>query len=439
MNTRPSLALRPLCFRSTAATWLRKSIVTAILFSPALLVGSALGGTLGAAKIALHAKTRAGKAVDICTTESPNGLGINCQAYTTQWPTGIGADVYVMVAEVDSVGFAGISMGIDYDPVAGQGVDVLGWTSCGDLEFPNSGANGNWPAAGGGNRVAWDGIGNCQTTLVAGDSTFTVVVGAFYVYAYNDDIFEVTKNRNLLSGPELVVADCSAAESDIPDTQAGIVGFGSAAGCNPCLAACNHTIPPLVIDFVRQPAVRPEIVTLNVMGTSLGASNLTAKLIEVPTFGTDTLFATQVANINVDEVQVTFDLTGETPGSWDLSLSNVAGTDLLLRAIVVYDDAPDLFRTTVSPFGADRFPSVSPAGAGFDSVTFVSSRDRAMVQLQLVPRRNPDRGRRDHGHADRHLRSVHQHELVPAHRPGGRRSFVVTPGGSDRLPPGSSW
>ncbi len=57
------------------------------------------------------------------------------------------------------------------------------------------------------------------------------------MYAYSDDLFRITANRNLLSGPgEFQVADCNVSDLVYP-TAAGEVAFGSTyTGYNPCLA-----------------------------------------------------------------------------------------------------------------------------------------------------------------------------------------------------------
>ena len=132
-----------------------------------------------------------------------------------------------------SVGIAGLGVGIRYQNLSGQGVDVFGWTSCSDLEFPNS----LWPASGGSNRLTWTGSSNCQTTEPggAGDGV-TAVAGYFYVIAYSDDALRVDNGR-WGNGSYINVADCAAAESVVPMERAGYVSFsedGSTPGFLPC-------------------------------------------------------------------------------------------------------------------------------------------------------------------------------------------------------------
>ncbi len=189
--------------------------------------------------IALHAKVAAAKTT--CTTQTPNALGIACSDYLTEWPLLTGADVYVVVANADaSDGVAGLSVGLTYDEVAGAGVDIFDWTLCADLDFPSSGAHGIWPASEGGNRITWVTPTNCQDTEIAPDGVHAVA-GALYVYAYDDDFLALDLNRNVPT-PELTVADCDAAETDIGLTSVGYLAVGSGTGCSPCDGGCGLSI-----------------------------------------------------------------------------------------------------------------------------------------------------------------------------------------------------
>ena len=85
------------------------------------------------------------------------------------------------------------------------------------LEFPNGptgSSTDEWPASGGGNRLTWDSSIDCQTTTLGMDGVHAVA-GSFYVYAYSDDLFQVTPNNNLSTAPELQVGDCSEAVFDL--------------------------------------------------------------------------------------------------------------------------------------------------------------------------------------------------------------------------------
>jgi len=130
-------------------------------------------------------------------------------------------------------GVAGLSCGLEYNSGTSSGVEMWGWTMCADgLEFPNA----RWPEAGGGNILTWN---ECQQEEPGGVGTgVTAVAGFFYITAYSPDRFEIIENRGLFSGPELLVADCSAAETDIPREAAGWLGFSdddSEKGELPCL------------------------------------------------------------------------------------------------------------------------------------------------------------------------------------------------------------
>ncbi len=209
-------------------------------------------GTQDGSALALHVKAHTSKSTTACTTWAPT---IPCSDYVTAWPIGVAADVYLTVVRGQlEPGIAGLSCGIDYTTTPGAGVDVSGYTLCGDLEFTNAGANGEWPAAGGGNRIVWDRLDNCQRTLMGSDGVHAVAC-AFYVYAYSEDQFRVIPNANLQSGPEIMVADCRSSESRVTTAASGTVFFSAAAsgGCNPCTDACDEGsacfVTPKIIDF----------------------------------------------------------------------------------------------------------------------------------------------------------------------------------------------
>lgn len=168
-----------------------------------LLVSPVMAASEFDAKIALHVKSAPAKGVSACGDYQPS---IPCSDYSVQGDLGTIQYVYLVVAQVDSAGVAGVSCGVDYDGVNGQGVDVYQWILCsGGLEFPNSGQYGPWPAAGGGNRMTFD---DCQNTEIGSDGVHAVL-GAFITYAYGPDVLSITENRNLNSGPELVYVVCS--------------------------------------------------------------------------------------------------------------------------------------------------------------------------------------------------------------------------------------
>jgi len=200
-----------------------------------MVAGVAFAGTQDGAVVALHDQSH-GKAVNVCSDGSipadPTSNGIDCFSYSTDnAPTGINRDVYLVVALADpAFGIAGLSCGISYNPAAVAGVDVFAWILCSDLEFPNAGPNGSWPASGGGNRITWAAGPNCQNADLNGEGVHAVA-GAFYIYAYSDDQMCVTGNLNLVV-PEFKVADCNASESDVL-FGGGCVGYGQ-AGYNPC-------------------------------------------------------------------------------------------------------------------------------------------------------------------------------------------------------------
>lgn len=215
-----------------------------------MMVGSTFAGTQPDCVFAVHAKAHTTKGTTVCTTWKP---AVACSNYNTNWPLGVNADVYLVVAKgLVTPGIAGMSCGIQYDNALGSGIDVFGWTLCADLEFTNGAATCppdlppcEWPIAGGGNRITWVMTTNCQRTVYAPDGVHAVA-GSFYLYAYSPDVFQITPNLNLQI-PELAVADCAASTTLFDLTtndamkRAGSVGFGPVegyAGCNPCIDNC---------------------------------------------------------------------------------------------------------------------------------------------------------------------------------------------------------
>ncbi len=192
-------------------------------------------GTQDGAVFALCARAHTTKSATTCTTWKPT---ISCDDYNTEWPVRRTTDVYLVIAQAYAVaGVAGATCGIYYNPTVAQGVDVFGWTLCADQEFPDAGIHGEWPAAGGGNRIVWSADTNCQRAVIA-DYGVHAVAGAFYLYAYTEDVFQVTPDWNLGVNPVLAVVDCDGSTTyRCCWSTVGSVGFhavSSYGGCNPC-------------------------------------------------------------------------------------------------------------------------------------------------------------------------------------------------------------
>jgi len=96
----------------------------------------------------------------------------------------------VIVTRIDeSAGLSAVQFGIQYQPESGEGVDVLGWTSC----APVVDADRAWPSAGTGIRLGWTGEEACRLgAALNGRSGAAAVVGYFYCTAYAFDSLRVT-------------------------------------------------------------------------------------------------------------------------------------------------------------------------------------------------------------------------------------------------------
>ena len=218
------------------------SLIVAVILTGS---GEAESATYTNAKLALHLTHPPAKNAPsyICQNESPNALNIPCSSYVVEGTTLTTYSLYLVVAGTDPAdtsealaqGTTGVSLGIAYNGTTHAGVDVTGWTSCADLEFPN-----DWPNAGGGNVLTWSG---CQGTVINPDGIHAVV-GAFSVYAYEPDMFFITPNFKALNA--LNVADCSGTQWDVHPLNVAKVTFGGVpAACNPCAYPClNDPVLP---------------------------------------------------------------------------------------------------------------------------------------------------------------------------------------------------
>jgi len=214
-----------------------KSTSILVLASIVFLLPATPGfaGTQDGARFALHLTPHAAR-VGMCDTWS-----VPCTQFKTDGAVGVGYDAYLVVAGAAAEpGIAGLSCGIAYDSQIGHGADAFSWTSCGALQFPTEGENGlPWPDSGAGIRMTWDMNSDCQQVLVPGyeNQGGHVVAGSFYVYAYSNDVFQITPNTQILSGDELAVSDCAGNISYLDDSAAGNLHFshaGTNRGYNPC-------------------------------------------------------------------------------------------------------------------------------------------------------------------------------------------------------------
>ena len=191
------------------------------------------------AKIALHLTHLPAKnsVSYICQDESPNTLNIPCSSYVVEGALNTPYSLYVVLAQADPAdtnealgqGTRGVSLGIGYNGNASEGVDVAGWTSCADLEFPN-----DWPNSGSGNVLTWV---DCQGTVISPDGMHAVI-GAFSIYAYSVDSFFITPNTKTMI-PALTAADCNGAQWDLYLGNVGRLEFGTLRySCNPCVTDC---------------------------------------------------------------------------------------------------------------------------------------------------------------------------------------------------------
>ena len=227
----------------------------------------ALAGPHDNARFALHVKNNFSPTKTITSLEAYSpapsaavgsaGTGPDCLSYavtrgTNEFP---GPHVFLVLGQGGGIGFIGASCGIDYDgtgdPVPaynGTGISpaFVTFTLCTDgLSFPNGPDNpgpyeGEFPSPAGGLRVTWS---TCQNIDQGGIGVHSTI-GAFYVYAYGEDVLRVTPNNNLQSGAELGISTCGGGTTNLLDVfppevvgaTMGAVHFGGdgSQGYTPC-------------------------------------------------------------------------------------------------------------------------------------------------------------------------------------------------------------
>ena len=188
------------------------------------LASAAMAGPNANAGISLHVTTppvKATQCVNFAYDPGSNPFNLNGKPCNDKG-TGLW-DVWVVVCNAnDSTGVSGAEFGIEYDGASGSGVDVLTWTSCADLQFPQH----DWPLSGSGNLVTWEAVGNCQRNQLVADTPGTgyAVVGFFSVLAYGQDKMSVIPRP--VSGA-MKTADCINGEED--DITGAMVARGGIA------------------------------------------------------------------------------------------------------------------------------------------------------------------------------------------------------------------
>ena len=181
-------------------------------------------------KIGLHVAPKAG------TTCAPMEVD-RCSAYNTAGSLRTGYNVYLVVAQADpgSIGVSGLSCGVRY----GTGLGKVTWSTCGSpmFEIFGAGQNGEWPASEGGLALIWE---PCRQGDVDPAEGMHTLVGGFYIYAYTDDVLEITPNLTDLRFSEtLQYYDCTMEQIDftIANPAVATARFsegGVTSGYNPC-------------------------------------------------------------------------------------------------------------------------------------------------------------------------------------------------------------
>jgi len=186
-------------------------------------------------KLALHVQPK---------NNSPCGSGpaYPCSAFNTAGGLNAGYNVYVVAGHGDlgSKGISALGYGLRY----GSGLRNIVWTNCQSplFEWPTD----DWPASGSGIRLSY---GQClDGSIVSQDEGVQSIAGAFYLYAYGEDVLELTEDpRDPITYPFPLIVDCMREphQYEFTDNEVGKARFtsnGNIPGYNPCFG--NAVVPP---------------------------------------------------------------------------------------------------------------------------------------------------------------------------------------------------
>jgi hypothetical protein len=214
-----------------------------------LFEGPVSGWELSDTRFALHRKNPTTTAGTICTTYSPIDEGIPCVGFNTVGPAPGSSLVYFVIGFAPDVGIDAVSFGIDYNGRTGtaSGIDPAqnDFTLCSDgfgfyagWDFNSDGTvttDEEFPAPMGGAVITWQ---TCQNQAIGVYGVHTAI-GALELYAYSEDVLELTTNTLNEPIPILGVHTCDGVSSNVAPswyyTAATVhLGGDGSPGTNPC-------------------------------------------------------------------------------------------------------------------------------------------------------------------------------------------------------------
>lgn len=138
-------------------------------------------------------------------------------------------DLQIMAAGIDTSGLREIELTITYNDTSGVGMDVIGWSACGDQVVAGPG----WPASGSHISIAFQAPQNCQGSrpdpLVPEELPRGLVpLVTLRVLASSPDVFSMQSG----SASSSEYTTCSGGTSTF--TGVGSAGFGYLWGWDPC-------------------------------------------------------------------------------------------------------------------------------------------------------------------------------------------------------------
>lgn len=199
--------------RSREALRSRAILVLALLITPALSAAAKPANTV---TLGLHVQKHNTRRIE-CALADSLGRSIPCSDFRNDWPTGVGADVYLVAISPDSTALTSVPCNINYNRAC---MGVFDFATCGQHGEFGAGSHIGY------NRIIWDRETICHESHTKAQQ----VMGVFYVYAYAPDVFKVSpatvdsvRYAVTCSGDSLSLASGGSA-----------IGFGSRLGVNPC-------------------------------------------------------------------------------------------------------------------------------------------------------------------------------------------------------------
>ncbi len=220
------------------ATLILGSVVLGVIAPPAAAQTCNVSGV----KIVAHISSTVTKSPCIYPASGVTGFGCSptqASSLVTSGDLNTEYQVYLMAVDVPVLqGLARIEVGLDYDGVDNQGVDILSWTLCADQGQDLNG----WPASGSGMEFSYQGCADTTADPTDPEGDAGALLGVFNLIAYSPDRLAVHR-LDYRSMPLLRYTDCTATEYYLLDGNFGYASFSASAsayGSDPCRVVVDY-------------------------------------------------------------------------------------------------------------------------------------------------------------------------------------------------------